>query len=267
MIEATGRDSLARRVTMPQLARLLARMTVNSFARLSRRLRCAAQPLAVRARSVAVSLRSWTLHAIAAFRPLGRMRHLLSVAAAGAILAVTFIVRPDSGPTGAIEPAGRTPKMVEVSLSPEERRLVTPPAAVAKTVAKATAAETAVSPGAAARTRPVRVETRAIQAVLNRYRDAVSTLDVTAIRAVWPNADLSALRKEFTGVLEQNVEFEACRISTAEAKASASCAGVVESGFKAGDRRPRVQRRRWEFALRKSGDGWRIVEVHVQRGA
>jgi ketosteroid isomerase-like protein len=111
-----------------------------------------------------------------------------------------------------------------------------------------------------------RADPRAIQAVLNRYRDAISTLDFAAVRAVWPSADIEALRKEFAGVRDQNVEFEACRISSIEAGASALCAGVVESGFRPGDRRPRVERRRWEFTLRRFGARWQITEVHSPRG-
>jgi hypothetical protein len=206
---------------------------------------------------------------------------------------------PPSEPaaTTPLESAARAPKMIVTSAPLQERAASAPVAAA--TVAHAPAASApalnapvthAVSTNAPVTNAPVanapavnapavktaapratdnppaRVDPRAIQTVLNRYRDAVSTLDVTAVRSVWPGADLNALQKEFAGVREQNVEFEGCRISGAGTSALASCAGVVESGFTPGDRRPRVERRRWQFTLRRTDAGWRIVEVQTQRG-
>jgi hypothetical protein len=111
-----------------------------------------------------------------------------------------------------------------------------------------------------------RNDTRAIQAVLNRYRDAMSVLDVGAVRTVWPTADVNALRAGFARRVEQNVEFDGCRISPQEDGATASCAGVIESGFSAGNRRPIVERTRWDFTLRKMGTQWRITTVGTRPG-
>ena len=86
-------------------------------------------------------------------------------------------------------------------------------------------------------------------------------LDVTGVREVWPNANVEALQREFAGIRDQNLEFEGCRISSVGTAASASCAGVLETGFRAGGRRPRVERRHWQFTLRKSGEAWRITQV------
>ena len=61
--EAAGRDSLTRIATISQLAPLLARVAAASSARLSRRLRGAIQPLAVKANVFAVNLRHVTLRA------------------------------------------------------------------------------------------------------------------------------------------------------------------------------------------------------------
>jgi hypothetical protein len=101
----------------------------------------------------------------------------------------------------------------------------------------------------------------AIQAVLNRYRDALSILDVAAVRAVWPGVDVAAVRSGFARVADQNVEFEACRISSTGVQATASCAGVLESGLNPGQRRPRSERKRWQFTLHKSGNRWQITNV------
>ena len=107
---------------------------------------------------------------------------------------------------------------------------------------------------------------RAIRVVVNRYRDAFSTLDVGAVRAVWPTADVSALRAQFATLAEQNLDFEACRIAAAGTRATVSCAGVLESGFSAGARRPRVARRQWQFTLRRAGAQWTITNVRAEPG-
>jgi hypothetical protein len=109
-------------------------------------------------------------------------------------------------------------------------------------------------------------DVRAIQTVLNRYRDAVSTLDPAAVRAVWPTVNLNLVRSEFAGLAEQNIDFERCRISSSGPRAAAVCAGIVESGFVAGDRRPRSEKKRWEFTLRRTGERWTILAVRTQPG-
>jgi hypothetical protein len=104
-------------------------------------------------------------------------------------------------------------------------------------------------------------DTRSIQRVLNQYRDALSILDAEAVRAVWPRADPGRVQQEFSGRIEQNVEFEACRISAGETTASASCAGLVQFGFRARQRRPFSERKWWQFSLEKTADGWAITSV------
>jgi hypothetical protein len=230
--------------------------------------------------SVAGIMQGVTPHAVAAVRGAGRILHPRSVAVAAAMLALIVIANPNSGlsdmsagragapvapaavASAPIEPAVRAPQIVAANAPVEDHRPAAPPAIAAAT----TIGKTTTSPVPAAGGRPTRVDPRAIQTVLNRYRDALSTLDVTAIRSVWPDADVDALRKEFAGVRDQNVEFDGCRISGAGTDARASCAGVIESGFRPGDRRSRVERRRWQFTLEKSATGWKITEVLTQRG-
>lgn len=103
----------------------------------------------------------------------------------------------------------------------------------------------------------------AIRAVVNRYRDAMSTSDVQAVQAVWPRTDVNAVRREFARG-EQNLEFEACRVSSTGTTANVSCVGVIESGFVSGQRRPRSEQRRWEFTLRKVGTGWIIAGLNYR---
>jgi hypothetical protein len=111
-----------------------------------------------------------------------------------------------------------------------------------------------------------RNDRRAIQAVLNRYRDALSVLNVGAVTTVWPGANADAVRAAFANVVEQNVEFERCRIAPRGFAARADCAGVIESGFSAGQRRPKVERTRWEFTLQKRGNYWMITAVDMLPG-
>ena len=115
------------------------------------------------------------------------------------------------------------------------------------------------------RVRSTRNNTQAIRAVLARYRDAVSILDVTALRAVWPSADARGVQQQFEGVVEQNLEFESCRISVAGQDAKASCAGVLESGFAAGRHRPHKERKQWHFTLRTVRERWIITAVSAER--
>jgi hypothetical protein len=281
-----------------------ARRATATSVLLARQLPGAARPLVAKAQTATANVRSRAPQAMAAARLAARMLHPRSVAVAVAMLALIVIAGPDNGlsdmsarrravPAPAttaatvIEPAVPAPVSVEprpvsstaaatVSASSAAPTASAPaesaPAASASVTSVASAPvasapAASASAAAPATKRPsVRADPRAIQAVLNRYRDAISTLDFAAVRAVWPSADIEALRKEFAGVRDQNVEFEACRISSIDAGASALCAGVVESGFRPGDRRPRVERRRWEFTLRRFGAGWQITDVHSPRG-
>jgi hypothetical protein len=269
-----------------------ARRAAATSVLLARRLPDAARPLVANLQSATASIRTRTPQAMAAARLAARMLHPRSVAVAGAMLALIVIAGPDNGlsdmsarrqavPAPAttaatvIEPAVPAPVSVAPRRAPDDSRAAISNTPAAKAPAPSTAPVTPVASApvaSASASAPVtknprvRADPRAIQAVLNRYRDAISTLDFAAVRAVWPSADIEALRKEFAGVRDQNVEFEACRISSIDAGASALCAGVVESGFRPGDRRPRVERRRWEFTLRRYGAGWQITEVHSPRG-
>jgi hypothetical protein len=245
-------------------------------ARLARQSRLAARSIAVSASSLAVRVHTEASRAVTALGPAVRMLHPRSVLAAAAMLALIVVAGPPNSLSDmmsagvavppadpaapsitSIEPILRSPILVALRAPLEDTR-------PARALATAAAAPTA--PVALAEHVATRIDPRAIQGVLNRYRDALSTLDVSGVRAVWPNADVDALRKQFAGVRDQNVEFEACRISSVASGARASCAGVIESGFRAGDRRPRVERRRWQFELRRFGASWRITDVQTDRG-
>jgi hypothetical protein len=104
-------------------------------------------------------------------------------------------------------------------------------------------------------------ERRAVQETLNGYRDAVSTLDAGAVAVVWPSANVDALRRQFAGIKDQNLEFEQCRISIADVRADASCSGVIERGLVPRARRPHTLRTQWRFTLERAGHRWLIRSV------
>jgi hypothetical protein len=104
-------------------------------------------------------------------------------------------------------------------------------------------------------------DTRAIQRVLNRYRDAFSILNTSAVKDIWPAVDAKALALLFDRIQEQNFEFHSCRISVADLRAEASCQGSAEY-TQVGSRHPRTESRQWQFALRKVNESWLIDAVN-----
>jgi hypothetical protein len=109
------------------------------------------------------------------------------------------------------------------------------------------------------RTSPVS-STAAIQRLLNRYRDAYSTLDVSAVRAIWPSVDTNALRMAFDRLAEHNLDYDRCQISVSDARAEAVCRGTARS-LRVGYRTTLTQHRRWQFVLNRVGDRWLIASV------
>jgi hypothetical protein len=238
---------------------------------LSRRLRSTASRVAVQLglldRFLAAATRHLAIAVGAAFRGIDRVPRPRPLVATGLLVLIVvaatfdrltemsagFITTPDApaaSSSDAIEPAGLTPVPVNAVAPFVQLRSPIPqktPAVRARSVPPRQAAPAS--------------DRRAIQAVLNRYRDALSILDAAAVRAVWPGVDVAAVRSGFARVVEQNVEFDACRISSAGVQATASCSGVLESGLNPGQRRPRSERKVWQFTLQKSGDRWRITNV------
>jgi len=102
--------------------------------------------------------------------------------------------------------------------------------------------------------------TAAVQRVLNKYRDAFSTLDSGAVRRIWPSVNAASLRADFDRLDEHNLEYESCQISLAGAAATAVCRGVAQSR-PSGMRAVRVESRRWQFELHSVDDRWMIDAV------
>jgi hypothetical protein len=110
------------------------------------------------------------------------------------------------------------------------------------------------------------VDTRDIQRVLNRYRDAFSVLDAAAVKAVWPGADAGTLALAFDKLAAQNYDYDHCRIVSDGLRAEASCRGVAEYRHH-GTARTRTDSQHWQFTLRKEHREWRIQTVGTQRDA
>lgn len=170
------------------------------------------------------------------------MAYLLIAAAARTLLT-----------TSTPETTGRAPEphqLLAAVADPPFSRLV-PPVLEARAPAPAAPVEVP---------QPVADDTRHIQRVLNKYRDAFSILDVRAAKAVWPSANTAALEARFAGVAHQNYEFDACRINVGTGNAQASCRGLIEYQPVKG-RALRREAHAWLFSLRKVHDDWFISDV------
>ena len=108
---------------------------------------------------------------------------------------------------------------------------------------------------------PSRTErTAMVQTVVNRYRDAYSSLDAKAAQAVWPSAPAKQLSDAFGKLDWQNLQFEPCEVFLVGEQATATCAGRVTFVPK-GDTKEQVVKRRWEFKLRQKDQEWSIDRV------
>jgi hypothetical protein len=100
-----------------------------------------------------------------------------------------------------------------------------------------------------------------IRVALDEYENAVGRLDMKAVRAVWPSADVKGLAKAFDQLREQSLKLEDCRIAPAGSTAVATCAGTLRYVPKMGNKTERVERRQWEFSLREKNESWVIERV------
>jgi hypothetical protein len=102
---------------------------------------------------------------------------------------------------------------------------------------------------------------QAIQVVLGQYQAALSRLDASGVRAIWPGLNAAGLERAFGQMERQAVTFSACSVTIVGAGATARCQGRASYVPKVGNRTERVDHRQWQIDLRKNGDSWRIVAV------
>jgi hypothetical protein len=104
-------------------------------------------------------------------------------------------------------------------------------------------------------------ETAAVRVVLDRYRDAFSSLDVGSAKSVWPAVDERMLERAFNQMTTQQFTFDSCNIDVTGARATASCRGRAQFVPKVGSRTPRFEARQWTFTLRRAERDWSIESV------
>jgi hypothetical protein len=100
-----------------------------------------------------------------------------------------------------------------------------------------------------------------VRRLLQAYERAWSRMDANATRALWPSVDSRTLRAAFTPISEQRLQLAACDVGMSGDRALAVCLGTLRYRPRNGAGTTRVERRRWEFDLQRSPEGWRIKTV------
>jgi hypothetical protein len=103
-----------------------------------------------------------------------------------------------------------------------------------------------------------------VQAVLARYASAYERLDASAVKDVWPTVDERALARAFNDLDSQSIVFDACDLTIAGTRATASCRGTARFTTSVGKRSNVMQTRQWTFLLEQSPERWEIQQVQVR---
>lgn len=106
---------------------------------------------------------------------------------------------------------------------------------------------------------------RLVSYVLQQYRRAYESLDVSAAQDIWPTVDARALGAAFRQLSSQRVTFESCGVSVSGsgAQATARCTGQAEFKPKVGGRRSYTASGEWVFDLQKENADWRIINANA----
>lgn len=106
---------------------------------------------------------------------------------------------------------------------------------------------------------------RLVGYVLQQYREAYESLDVTAAQTVWPTVDARALGAAFRQLAGQRVTFDSCGVSVSGSgsQATARCTGQAEYVPKVGSRRAYTASGEWVFDLQKENTAWRIINANA----
>jgi hypothetical protein len=105
-------------------------------------------------------------------------------------------------------------------------------------------------------------ESLRIQSVLLRYENAYNRLEARAGHPVWPGGDQPAPGGA-PDQLSQKVSLGLCEITVDGDIGGASCAGKARWEPKVGGGLETVDRH-WDFDLRKTAEGWKILEIRVR---
>jgi hypothetical protein len=182
-------------------------------------------------------------------------------------------LEPDATPDRGVRTPSSREATPEPALPETGRRIVDPPvASAANTRASAPPALVADSSAvpAAVPATAVPSTSRAddevlVKQTLQRYRSAYEGLDARSAQAVWPAVNQAALARAFDGLESQSLTFERCDVQLRGETANATCRGSARYVPKVGSREPRTEPRVWSFALRKTGDDWKIESARAER--
>ena len=107
---------------------------------------------------------------------------------------------------------------------------------------------------------PAATEENAVLHVLDRYRQAYRTMNVTAVAEVWPLVDRRALARGFAAVKSQRLAFERCTVGMEGPNASAYCRGTISAKM-VDNATERTEQYQWLFTLRRAAGEWRVEKL------
>ena len=112
---------------------------------------------------------------------------------------------------------------------------------------------------------PTPTDEQQVRQVLQRYRQAYTTLNARSAQEVWPGVDSAALARAFNALESQELTFDDCRVDVTAAEAVAICRGSARFVPKVGGREVRTEARVWDFRLQRTATGWQIATARVSR--
>jgi hypothetical protein len=104
-----------------------------------------------------------------------------------------------------------------------------------------------------------------VRQALQRYRSAYEGLDASSASAVYPAVNETALARAFDNLASQTLTFDSCDVQVRGDVANATCRGTTRYVPKVGSREPRIEPRKWTFALRRSAGDWKIDSARTER--
>ena len=161
-------------------------------------------------------------------------------------------------------PSAALPIVSTIGTTPTTAVVPAASPAAASTVIAAPPAGPPVPDAAAATAARVAVPRAAVESVLGRYARAFSSLDARSAKTVWPNVNQRNLERAFEGLQQQHFDLGACDITVLPPRALALCDGTARYTPKVGDRKERVETRRWTFHLKQDGPDWSIEDIDTR---
>jgi len=104
-----------------------------------------------------------------------------------------------------------------------------------------------------------------VDQTLQRYRRAYNRLDARSAQAVYPAVNEHALARAFEDLESQVLLFDSCVIDVQGRSANVTCRGSSHYVPKIGNHETRVERRVWNFTLRKDDGDWKIENARAAR--